>query len=119
MARRLEGAERQRALRELPGWIEVVDADAIRRVFHFSSFREAWSFLTKVARRAEEMDHYPEILSVQERAEIRLTTPEADASEIGALTELDIALAHAIDELAPERDAAREPTRPAAGLETI
>jgi 4a-hydroxytetrahydrobiopterin dehydratase len=119
MARRLEGAERQQALRKLTGWIDVVDADAIRRVFHFSSFREAWGFLNEVARLAEKMDHYPEILSAQERVEIRLTTPAADDSEVGALTDRDVALAHAIDKLAPERDSAREPTRPSAGLEAV
>ncbi len=105
MVERLIGAARQTALRELRGWNEVEDRDAIRKSFHFSDFSEAWAFLTRVALAAEKMDHHPEVFNVYNRVEIVLSTHDA-----GGLSERDIALARAIDELAPERD--RRPDLP-------
>jgi len=105
MVERLVGAARHTALRELRGWSEVEDRDAIRRSYHFSSFSEAWGFLARVALLAEKMDHHPEIFNVYDRVEIILSTHDA-----GGLSERDIRLAAAIDELAPERD--RRPPGP-------
>jgi 4a-hydroxytetrahydrobiopterin dehydratase len=99
MVERLTGAARHTALRELHGWSEVEDRDAIRKSFHFSNFSEAWGFLSRIALVAEKMDHHPEIFNVYNRVEIVLSTHDA-----GGLSERDIHLAQAIDELAPERD---------------
>jgi 4a-hydroxytetrahydrobiopterin dehydratase len=104
MAERLVGAARQTAVRELHGWSEVEDRDAIRKSYHFSSFSEAWGFLTRIALVAEKMDHHPEIFNVYNRVEIILSTHDA-----GGLSEKDVHLAQAVDELAPERDT-RPPT---------
>jgi 4a-hydroxytetrahydrobiopterin dehydratase len=109
MATRLDGAARQAALRSLRGWLEVPDADALHKTFHFSSFREAWGFLVQVALLCEQAGHYPEILNYIDRVEIRLMTQELDVSGAGALTEQDVELGRRIDALAPERDAARTP----------
>jgi 4a-hydroxytetrahydrobiopterin dehydratase len=105
MAERLTGAARQTALRELHGWSEVEDRDAIRKSYHFSDFSEAWAFLSRIALAAEKMDHHPEIFNVYNRVEIILSTHDA-----GGLSERDIRLARLIDELAPERD--RRPDLP-------
>src|SRR5580692_6681999 len=99
MAERLVGAARHTALRELHGWAEVEDRDAIRKSYHFSDFSEAWGFLSRVALAAEKMDHHPEIFNVYNRVEIILSTHDVEG-----LSELDVRLAHAMDELAPERD---------------
>jgi 4a-hydroxytetrahydrobiopterin dehydratase len=99
MVERLVGAARHAALRELHGWSEVEDRDAIRKSYHFSDFSEAWGFLSRVALAAEKMDHHPEMFNVYNRVEIVLSTHDA-----GGLSERDIRLAQAIDELAPERD---------------
>jgi 4a-hydroxytetrahydrobiopterin dehydratase len=99
MVERLNGAARQMALRELHGWSEVEDRDAIRKSFHFSDFSEAWAFLSRIALAAEKMDHHPEIFNVYNRVEIVLSTHDA-----GGLSEHDIRLAHILDELAPPRD---------------
>jgi 4a-hydroxytetrahydrobiopterin dehydratase len=105
MVERLVGAARQTALREIHGWTEVQDRDAIRKSYHFGDFSEAWGFISRVALLAEKMDHHPELFNVYNRVEITLSTHEA-----GGLSERDIRLAHAIDEVAPERD--RRPPLP-------
>src|ERR1044072_9416199 len=98
------GGARQPALRELHGWREVEDRDAIRKSYHFSNFSEAWGFLCRIALVAEKMDHHPEIFNVYNRVEIVLSTHDA-----GGLRQRDTALAKAVDSLAPERDR-RPPT---------
>ena len=105
MADRLVGAARQAALGEIHGWAEVQDRDAIRKSYHFGNFSEAWGFLARVALIAEKMDHHPEIFNVYNRVELVLSTHDA-----GGLSPLDIRLAQAVDELAPERD--RRPPLP-------
>ena len=105
MVERLTGAARHTALRQVHGWSEVEDRDAIRKSFHFSNFSEAWGFLSRIALVAEKMDHHPEIFNVYNRVEIILSTHDADG-----LSERDVQLAHIIDELAPERD--RRPSTP-------
>ena len=104
MVERLLGAARQTALHTLHGWSEVEERDAIRKSYHFSSFSEAWGFLTRIGLAAEKMDHHPEIFNVYNRVEIILSTHDA-----GGLSERDIRLAQTIDEIAPERDH-RRPT---------
>jgi 4a-hydroxytetrahydrobiopterin dehydratase len=105
MVERLVGAARHGALGKLHGWSEVEDRDAIRKSYHFSNFSEAWGFLSRVALLAEKMDHHPEIFNVYNRVELVLSTHDA-----GGLSLRDIALAEAVDEIAPERD--RKPPTP-------
>jgi 4a-hydroxytetrahydrobiopterin dehydratase len=99
MADKLVGAARHAALAALHGWSEIEDRDAIRKSYHFGDFSEAWGFLARVALLAEKMDHHPEIFNVYNRVEIALSTHDVDG-----LSERDIRLAQAIDEVAPERD---------------
>lgn len=99
MAEKLTGAKRQAALAELHGWVEVVDRDAIRKTYHFSSFAEAFGFMTRVALMAEKMDHHPEWFNVYNRLEVILAT-----HDVGGLSDLDIRMARHMDEIAPEHD---------------
>jgi len=99
MVERLVGAKRREAIAELRGWVEVQDRDAIRKTFHFTNFSEAWGFMSQIALLAEKMDHHPEWFNVYNRVEIILATHDVEG-----LSELDVKLAHAIDELAPARD---------------
>jgi 4a-hydroxytetrahydrobiopterin dehydratase len=99
MVERLVGTARRAALHELHGWVEVDDRDAIRKSFHFGNFSEAWGFASRVALLAEKLDHHPEILSIYNRVELFLSTDDVEG-----LSDLDIRFAHAVDELAPERD---------------
>ena len=105
MVEKLVGAARHAALQTVHGWIEVEDRDAIRKSYHFGNFAEAWGFLSRIALLAEKMDHHPEIFNVYNRVEIILSTHDADG-----VSQRDIRLAAAIDEIAPERD--RRPAPP-------
>src|SRR5215468_8305461 len=105
MVERLVGAARHTALREIHGWDEVEDRYAIRKSYHFGNFSEAWGFMSRMALLAEKMNHHPDLINVYNRVEVVLSTHDA-----GGLSELDIRLAHAIDEIAPERD--RRPALP-------
>jgi 4a-hydroxytetrahydrobiopterin dehydratase len=104
MVERLVGAARSAAIKELHGWVEVEDRDAIRKTYHFVTFMEAWGFMSQIALLAEKMDHHPEWFNVGNRVEIMLTT-----HDVGGLSELDLRLAEAIDALAPARDRSRTP----------
>jgi 4a-hydroxytetrahydrobiopterin dehydratase len=99
MVERLTGAERKAVLRELKDWSEVEDRDAIRKTFHFADFKEAFSFMTRVALQAERMDHHPEWFNVYNRVEIVLSTHDADG-----VSQRDVTLARFIEQVAPERD---------------
>ena len=99
MVERLVGAKRKEAVAELRGWTEVEDRDAIRKTYHFGTFSEAWAFMSRVALLAEKMDHHPEWFNVYNRVEIVLATHDVEG-----LSERDIKLAHAIDEIASQRD---------------
>jgi 4a-hydroxytetrahydrobiopterin dehydratase len=99
MVERLVGTARRAALHELHGWVEVDDRDAIRKSFHFGNFSEAWGFASRVALLAEKLDHHPEFLIIYDRVELFLSTDEVEG-----LSDMDVRFAHAVDELAPERD---------------
>ncbi len=92
MTRRLTGQEREQALRDLAGWQEVEGRDAIRKSFTFKTFNQAWGFMSRVALKAEKMDHHPEWFNVYNRVDVTLSTHEVDG-----LSERDLELARFID----------------------
>ena len=67
----------------------------IRRDFEFRGFIDAWGFMNSVALLAEKADHHPNWENVYNRVVIRLSTHDAQG-----LTDKDLQLASAIDELA-------------------
>lgn len=81
------------ALAKLPLWKVADDKrEAISRTFKFADFNTAFGFMTRVAIRAEQLDHHPEWFNVYNRVEVILTTHDADG-----VTELDVALATFMD----------------------
>ncbi|AQR60839.1 4a-hydroxytetrahydrobiopterin dehydratase [Brevundimonas sp. LM2] len=81
------------AIRSLSGWsIAPGDRPAIARSLTFADFNTAFAFMTRVALKAETMDHHPEWSNVYNRVEVVLTTHDA-----GGVTELDQTLAGFID----------------------
>lgn len=91
---RLDDAERDAALRALPGWSLREDGAAISRDFRFADFSEAFAFMTRVALIAEAQDHHPEWSNSYNRVSITLTTHAA-----GGLSQRDVRAALAIDRL--------------------
>lgn len=99
MTEKLVGVKRQTALKELHGWAEVLERDAIRKTFHFPDFVTAWGFMTQVALLTEKWNHHPEWFNDEARVEIILFTRGVDG-----LTQKDIDIAHRIDQLAESHD---------------
>jgi 4a-hydroxytetrahydrobiopterin dehydratase len=93
MINKLTSEERSTQLPQLHGWVAVAGRDAIQRHFKFADFNEAFGFMTRVAIKAQEMDHHPEWFNVYSKVEITLSTHEA-----GGVTERDILLARFIDQ---------------------
>ncbi len=94
MADTLTPDEREAALSRLNGWIYDQRGDAISHDFRFKDFSEAFGFMTRVALLAQAADHHPEWSNVYNKVTITLTTHDA-----GGLTQKDVALAEAIDQL--------------------
>lgn len=82
------------AIARLEGWHFSREGEAIRREYEFSDFKQAFSFMTRVAMLAEKADHHPEWSNVYNRVTIELTTHDAKG-----LSERDFKLAEAIDTL--------------------
>ena len=95
MAQKLTDEERRAGLAGLPQWQPTPDRDAIRRVFAFRNFSEAFAFMTRSALMAEKLDHHPEWSNVYKTVDVTLSTHDADG-----LTELDLKLARAMDKYA-------------------
>jgi 4a-hydroxytetrahydrobiopterin dehydratase len=94
MIQKLTTEERATTLAQLNGWQIVKDRDAIQRTLKFADFNEAFGFMTRVAIKAQEMDHHPEWFNVYNKVDITLSTHEANG-----LTERDIQLASFIDSI--------------------
>ncbi len=84
------------ALAGLPLWREAPgDRPAIERKLAFEDFNAAFGFMTRVALKADKVDHHPEWFNVYNRVEVLLTTHDA-----GGVTERDLDMARFIDEAA-------------------
>jgi 4a-hydroxytetrahydrobiopterin dehydratase len=85
----------QKAVSQLSGWEAVDGRDAIRKVFQFGDFNEAFGFMSRVALKADQMDHHPEWFNVYNKVDVLLSTHDADG-----VTTLDLDLARFMDAIA-------------------
>jgi 4a-hydroxytetrahydrobiopterin dehydratase len=83
------------ALARLSGWRAAEGREAVQKTFKFADFSAAFAFMTRVALKAEQLDHHPEWFNVYNRVDVTLTTHDADG-----VTDLDVALALFMDEIA-------------------
>jgi len=88
MATTLEHAERKKALKDLDGWTEAIDRDAITKTFRFVDFENAFAWMARIALQAEKMNHHPEWTNVYNRVDVTLTTHDK-----GGLTTRDVEMA--------------------------
>lgn len=95
---RLDTDERKKALSpllEASGWALVEGRDAIKKTFVLKDFSEAWGFMSRIALKAETMNHHPEWFNVYNKVEITLSTHDC-----GGLSDRDVTLATFIDSIA-------------------
>jgi 4a-hydroxytetrahydrobiopterin dehydratase len=83
------------ALKSLSGWTAKDGRDAIVKTFQFEDFNTAFGFMTRVALKADKLDHHPEWFNVYNKVEVLLSTHDADG-----VTALDVELAKFMDEAA-------------------
>ncbi|MEE9254289.1 MAG: 4a-hydroxytetrahydrobiopterin dehydratase [Pseudomonadales bacterium] len=92
---RLNGSEIKQLLDALDGWSLSSDGKGIEKTFAFKDFNAAFGFMSRVALKAEQMNHHPEWFNVYRRVEVRLSTHDADG-----VTERDAQLATFMDDVA-------------------
>lgn len=95
MTEKLSTEARDAAVHDLAGWTYEASEYAIRRVFKFANFSEAFGFMARVALAAERAGHHPDWSNSYDSVTITLTTHDA-----GGLSAKDIDLAKAISEIA-------------------
>lgn len=84
------------ALARLSGWSAAQGRDAIVKSYRFPDFSAAWGFMSRVALKAEQLDHHPEWSNVYGKVDVLLATHDADG-----VTDLDVELAAFMDAMAP------------------
>ena len=99
MTTALPKADRLAALPALgeTGWRAVPNRDALRKIWKFRSFSEAWAFMTRAALAAEKLNHHPEWSNRYNVVDVVLITHDCNG-----LSHLDITLAQAMDRFAGE-----------------
>jgi 4a-hydroxytetrahydrobiopterin dehydratase len=86
----LDDAEIERRLSGLPGWSR--DGDAIVKRYEFPSFAEAIAFVSRIAARAEMLNHHPDFA-----INYRIVTLSLSTHSEGGITEKDMAAAAEFD----------------------
>ena len=77
------------------GWGAVPERDALRKIWKFRTFSEAWGFMCRVALAAEKLNHHPEWTNIYNVVDVTLTTHACDG-----LSRLDLDLARRMDKIA-------------------
>ena len=74
---------------EINGWEKTSDGrKAYSKLFKFADFKQAFSFMTSIAMKAEQINHHPEWENVYNKVTITLTT-----HDVGDVSELDYKMA--------------------------
>ncbi len=89
---KLSESEISDLLKQMPDW--SMESGMLKRSFKFPDFKQAFGFMTRVARVADEMDHHPDWTNVYNRVEVRLSTHDA-----GGITLRDVELAKQMNTL--------------------
>jgi 4a-hydroxytetrahydrobiopterin dehydratase len=93
-AKRLDEQELQAAVAKLPEW-SLTDGEIVREVT-FKDFAHAMVFVNGVAELAEGANHHPDIDIRYNKVRLALVTHDS-----GGITQNDIEMAAAIDEIVP------------------
>jgi len=75
--------------KNIGGWEKAADGrEAYTKLFKFVDFKQAFSFMTSLAMKAEQINHHPEWENVYNKVKITLTT-----HDIGGISKLDYEMA--------------------------
>jgi len=109
MAELLTEAARHQSLPPLgeTGWGAVKDRDALRKIWKFKNFSEAWAFMARVALAAEKLNHHPEWSNTYNVVDVTLSTHDCDG-----LSSLDLDLAAKMDGFAGVATVVRDHSEP-------
>ena len=94
MSEKLIGAALAQAVAGLDGWSLADGREAIVKTYRFDDFNAAFGWMSRVALKAERMDHHPEWFNVYNRVDVTLTSHDA-----GGVSARDIELAAFLDSL--------------------
>ena len=86
----LSHEEIEKAFTDLPGW--RYEKGELFKQFKFATFMDAIAFIDRIAERADELDHHPDLENHYNRVRVALHTWAEDA-----VTDKDVALAHQIE----------------------
>lgn len=94
MSDKLIGSALAEAVAGLDGWSVADGREAIVKTYRFDDFNAAFGWMSRVALKAERMDHHPEWFNVYNRVDVTLASHDA-----GGVTARDIELAAFLDSL--------------------
>lgn len=92
---KLSEADVAARLEALPDWSQP--GEEIQRTYRFKDFVAAMAFVDRIADRAEQVQHHPDILIRYGRVTLSLSTHDA-----GGITEKDFDFANAADRIASD-----------------
>ena len=79
----------KKKFKEINGWKETTDQrEAYYKLFKFKDFKQAFSFMTLIALKAEDVNHHPEWENIYNKVKITLTTHDT-----GGVSTLDYDMA--------------------------
>ena len=113
MTELLPEADRKAGLPPLAetGWAAVPGKDAIRKIWKFRNFSEAWGFMARAALVAEKLNHHPEWSNTYNVVDVTLST-----HDVHGLSVLDMKLARLMDGFAPDATVQRDHSEPVSSL---
>ena len=85
----MECEDYKQKFEEINGWVKTPDGrEAYTKLFKFADFKLAFSFMTCIAMKAEQINHHPEWENVYNKVKITLTT-----HDVGGISKLDYEMA--------------------------
>ena len=85
----MECEDIRKKFEKIEGWKKVSsDREAFTKMFKFSDFKQAFSFMTSIAMKAEQINHHTEWENVYNKVIITLTT-----HDVGGVSKLDYDMA--------------------------
>ena len=95
MSEIMNSTEISQTLENLEGWNISDDGKSIEKQFKFKTFSQAWGFMSRIALKAEKMDHHPDWANSYNTVEVSLSTHDK-----GGVTENDTKLAEFMNKVA-------------------